>query len=230
MNSSWVRTGGQPGRSNQWMTLNDVTTGSCATCVTAASARCDLARTPDDCPTRTQPELTHDPGAYLGDDRRALMAAADLLPFDQDRRLRNRVEELVAFARARKVSRVGVAFCVSLIREAQRLGEILAAAGLDPELVCCRVGAIDLAEVGLPKANPARLVASCNPVGQARLLNEAGVGLVAQLGLCLGHDLILQEECAAPVTTLVVKDRALDHHPVAALRGPAAGQGAAHPA
>lgn len=45
------------------------------------------------------------------------------------------------------------------------------------------------------------------------------MGLVAQLGLCLGHDLVLQDECEAPVTTLVVKDRALDHHPVRALRG-----------
>jgi uncharacterized metal-binding protein len=39
---------------------------------------------------------------------------------------------------------------------------------------------------------------------------------VAQVGLCVGHDLILQEECQAPVTTLVVKDRALDHHTVTA--------------
>lgn len=45
------------------------------------------------------------------------------------------------------------------------------------------------------------------------------MGLVAQLGLCLGHDLVLQDECEAPVATLVVKDRALDHHPVRALRG-----------
>jgi hypothetical protein len=40
----------------------------------------------------------------------------------------------------------------------------------------------------------------------------------AQVGLCVGHDLVLQEECDAPVTTLVVKDRALDHHTVDALR------------
>jgi uncharacterized metal-binding protein len=44
------------------------------------------------------------------------------------------------------------------------------------------------------------------------------VDLVAQAGLRVGHDLILQEECQAPVTTLVVKDRALDHHTIAALR------------
>jgi len=146
------------------------------------------------------------------------MVAADRTPFSEEGRLRSRVEELVAFAKARGVSRVGVAFCVSLIREAQRLAEILASHGLGAELVCCRVGAIDYGEVNLPKANPGKFAAVCNPVAQARLLNEAGVGLVAQVGLCIGHDLILQETCAAPVTTLVVKDRALDHSPVKALR------------
>jgi uncharacterized metal-binding protein len=44
------------------------------------------------------------------------------------------------------------------------------------------------------------------------------VDLVALVGLCLGHDLVLQQECHASVTTLVVKDRALDQHTVAALR------------
>jgi uncharacterized metal-binding protein len=46
------------------------------------------------------------------------------------------------------------------------------------------------------------------------------VDLVAQLGLCIGHDLLLQEYCDAPVTTLVVKDRVYDHHSVLALRQP----------
>lgn len=55
-------------------------------------------------------------------------------------------------------------------------------------------------------------------MAQARLLNERRVNLVVQMGLCLGHDLILQEECDAPVTTLVVKDRVFDHHPLRALR------------
>jgi uncharacterized metal-binding protein len=190
----------------------------CSTCATAASAKCDWARMPAGCPTRTQPELSHDPAPYLSPERRALMLAADSTPFAEDRRLRSRVEELVAFAQARGIRKVGVAFCVSLIREAQRLGEILREAGIGAELACCRAGAVDQGEVGLPKAHPEKFASSCNPVGQARLLDAAGVGLVAQLGLCLGHDLILQEECAAPVTTLVVKDRALDHHPVQALR------------
>lgn len=190
----------------------------CLTCSTAASVKCDWMRMPATCPSKTRAEIAHDAAPYLEPERHAVMQAADSTPFADDRRLRSRVEELVVFARARGVTSVGVAFCVSLIREAQRLGKILVDEGLVPELVCCRVGAIDSGEVDLPKANPGKLTAVCNPVAQARLLNEAKVGLVAQVGLCIGHDLILQEECEAPVTTLVVKDRALDHHPVQALR------------
>ena len=190
----------------------------CLTCSTAASVKCDWSRMPSNCPTRTQAGLAHDAAPYLEPERHALMVAADATPFTEERQLRSRVEELVVFARARGVTKIGVAFCVSLIREAQRLGEILADEGFLPELVCCRVGAIDYGEVNLRKANPEKFAAVCNPVAQARLLNQAGAGLVAQVGLCIGHDLILQEECEAPVTTLVVKDRTLDHHPVKALR------------
>ncbi len=104
------------------------------------------------------------------------------------------------------------------MKEAQELARQLRDAGLEAELVCCRVGAIDYDEIGLPKAHPDRFAAICNPVAQARLLNQSKVDLVARVGLCIGHDLILQEECEAPVTTLVVKDRVFDHHPIRALR------------
>ncbi|HEX9049836.1 MAG TPA: DUF1847 domain-containing protein [Anaeromyxobacter sp.] len=173
---------------------------------------------PKTCPTRTHAAVAGDASPYLTPERQALMRAADETPFAEGGRLRTRVEELVAFARARGMRRVGVAFCVTLIREAQELGRRLTADGLEASLVCCRVGAIDYDQIGLPKAHPDKFAAICNPVAQARLLNAAKVDLVAQVGLCIGHDLVLQAECDAPVTTLVVKDRALDHHPVSALR------------
>ena len=37
------------------------------------------------------------------------------------------------------------------------------------------------------------------------------------MGLCVGHDILFAQRSAAPCTTLVVKDRALVHNPVAAL-------------
>lgn len=190
----------------------------CASCHTAASYRADCARMPRGCPTLTRPDLTKNVASYLQPERAELMRVADLSPFDDQHQLRSRVEELLFFARARQLSRVGVAFCVSLTKEAQALGRLLESHGVQAELVCCRVGAMDYDAIGLKKAHPERFAAICNPVAQAKLLNEARVDLIVQVGLCLGHDLILQEEARVPVTTLVVKDRALDHHPVEALR------------
>jgi uncharacterized metal-binding protein len=173
---------------------------------------------PKTCPTRTRPALAKDTAGYLSEERRSVMRVADESPFTAERRLRNRVEELVFFAQGRGLSRIGIAHCVTLQKEAQALARILESAGLRAELVCCRVGAVDYSEIGLAKAHPEKFAAICNPVAQARLLNERRVDLVVQMGLCLGHDLILQEECDAPVTTLVVKDRVFDHHPLRALR------------
>lgn len=191
---------------------------ACSICATQACLRGELERMPRTCPTRTRPEIAREAAPYLERGLHEEMLVADAAPFDETGRLRNRVEELLYFAKARGMRKLGVAFCVSMTKEAQALGRILRGASLEAELVCCRVGAIDYEEVGLAKAHPERFAATCNPLAQARLLDEKGVDLVAMMGLCIGHDLILQRESRAPVTTLVVKDRALDHQPIAALR------------
>ena len=146
----------------------------CLHCTAAGSFKGDVSKMPRTCPTRTHAEVAGDTSGYLGDERHALMKSADATPFKPDGTLRNRVEELAHYAHGRGMKRIGVAFCVSLLKESQRLAPLLQ--------------------------------------------NDRNVDLVAQVGLCVGHDLVLQEECDAPVTTLVVKDRALDHHSVVALR------------
>ncbi len=193
-------------------------TYACATCAKTSCFRGEFDRMPKTCPTRTHSSTATDVEPYLDSERAAVMKAADKTPIAEDGTKRTRVQELIEFARLQGMQRIGIAYCVTLVKEAQELAKQLRGAGIESELVCCRVGAIDYDRIGLPKAHPERFAAICNPVAQARLLNEAKVDLVAQIGLCIGHDLILQKESAVPVTTLVVKDRALDHHPVLALR------------
>jgi len=190
----------------------------CRHCATAAAMKDDRPRMPRTCPTLTHAPIAQDVRAYQSAERRALMRVADETPFAEDGKLRSRVEELAHFAKQTGVKKLGIAFCVSMRKEAQRLAERMEAEGLETALVCCRVGAVDTAEVGLPKAAPERFTSTCNPAAQARLLDEARVDLVAAVGLCIGHDLVLQQESVAPVTTLVVKDRVHDHQPIAALR------------
>lgn len=192
---------------------------ACASCAKSSCLRGEFERMPTTCPTRTAAEIARDAAPYNNDERtHAAMVSADATPFSEDGQKRNRVEELAAYAKSMGMQRIGIAFCVSLTKEAQKLGRILREQGLSTELVCCRVGAIDRHEIDLPKPDTDRFSGVCNPVAQAKLLNQRDVDLVAQVGLCIGHDLILQRECKAHITTLVVKDRVLDHHSVTALR------------
>lgn len=190
----------------------------CLYCHTAASFKGDTARMPKTCPTLTHAELVKDVEVYREEPLQHFMQIADQTPFTPEGMLRNRVEELMDFAQGMGYKKIGIAFCVTLMPEAQILARILTEKGFEALPVCCRVGAVDYSEINLPKAHPDRFAAICNPVAQAKLLNLAKCDLVVQVGLCLGHDIIVQQTCEAPVTTLVVKDRALDHNPVRALR------------
>lgn len=190
----------------------------CLYCRKAASFKGQVERMPKTCPTLTHSELTTNISDYLSEPWQNVMQVADQTPFTPDRVLRNRVEELIYYAKDLNYPKIGIAFCVTLMSEAQELARILMKEGLQAIPVCCRVGAVDYSKINLPKAHPEKFSAICNPIAQARLLNMSEVDLVVQVGLCLGHDIILHETCNAPVTTLVVKDRVLDHHSVEVLR------------
>lgn len=134
-----------------------------------------------------------------------------------------RVEDTIAFAKLMGYRKIGIATCVGLLEESSRLCDILAAQGFEPETVCCKAGSIDKLELGLAETNkvrPGTFEPACNPIAQARLLNEAGTDLNVIVGLCVGHDMLFNKHSSAPVTTLVVKDRVHDHHPIRALRAP----------
>lgn len=131
-----------------------------------------------------------------------------------------RVQEVMEFARGIGATRLGIATCVGLIREANLLQEILEANGFQVSSVCCKVGSIPKEDIGLAddeKVRPGQFEAMCNPVGQAELLNEAGTELNIVVGLCVGHDSLFFRHSVAPVTVLVAKDRVTGHNPVAAL-------------
>jgi uncharacterized metal-binding protein len=135
-----------------------------------------------------------------------------------------RVEDTVAFARLMGWKRIGIATCVGLLEESRRLEQILRAQGLEPVSVCCKVGSVDKEALGVPdgeKVRPGTFEPACNPVAQARILNEVGTDLNVVVGLCVGHDILFARHAKAPVTTLVVKDRVTGHNPAAALYGQA---------
>ena len=133
-----------------------------------------------------------------------------------------RVEDTIAFAKLMGYRKIGLATCIGLLDETERLSKILTAQGFEPVSVCCKAGSIDKLELGLSetdKVRPGTFEPACNPIAQAEICNRMGTDMNIIVGLCVGHDMLFNKHSKAPVTTLVVKDRVTGHNPVAVLYG-----------
>jgi uncharacterized metal-binding protein len=149
-------------------------------------------------------------------DRKILKVAADVEALFYKEACR--VDETMEFARRMGFRKIGIAFCIGILEEVRILAEILSRE-FDVHSVCCKVGSVKKAEFDMTE-RPWIGKYSCNPIEQARILNEEGTELNIILGLCVGHDSLFNKHSEAPVTTLVTKDRKLGHNPVAALYCP----------
>ncbi|MFX1571994.1 MAG: DUF1847 domain-containing protein [Promethearchaeota archaeon] len=135
-----------------------------------------------------------------------------------------RLKDTIEYAKRMGYQKLGLAFCIGLRKEANKVAEYLYKYGFEVCSVCCKTGSIKKVDVGVPKeftmfsktGYPIGLV-SCNPVAQALLLNKANTELNIIIGLCVGHDITFTNLSEAPVTTLIAKDRSHPHDPAAAL-------------
>jgi uncharacterized metal-binding protein len=194
---------------------------TCSDCGLLSCYRCDR-NFPSFCLTAAA-----DPGAlaevveaYRGDgeDARIARAAAEVEGTYYGKL--TRVEEIIAFANRIGAKRIGVATCIGLIEETRTFVKIVAAHGLETYAVLCKVGSVDKTEIGIPdelKVMKGCHESLCNPIFQARILNEQKTDLNVIVGLCVGHDSLFMKHSEAPVTTLITKDRVLGHNPAAAL-------------
>ncbi|GAB6036344.1 DUF1847 domain-containing protein [Fundidesulfovibrio butyratiphilus] len=127
-----------------------------------------------------------------------------------------RVEEIIAFANRLDMTRIGIASCLGLMDEAKAFARVVAAHGLTPIVVICKVGGADKTELGIDKSfklPPDRHESMCNPILQAKVLAAHNSELNVVVGLCVGHDSLFFRHSTVPVTTLIAKDRVLGHNP-----------------
>lgn len=128
-----------------------------------------------------------------------------------------RVEEIMMFAEKIGAKKLGIATCVGLLRESRTLAKILRSHGFEVYGAACKVGSIPKTEVGIDAKCEEIGKYMCNPILQAKLLNEAKTDLNLVVGLCVGHDSLFYKSSEALTTTVVTKDRVLGHNPAAAL-------------
>ena len=200
---------------------------SCANCAVRAcddrGAEGETRAYPAFCLTERTPDAAFEETAALyrddPDTARIFQAAAEVegLYYSQ----LTRVEEVMVFARRIGARKIGIATCMGLIDEAQAFARILRAKGFDDVCaVACKVGAVAKERAGIAddvKVHPGCFEPTCNPVMQARLLEEEGTDLNIVMGLCVGHDTLFYRHSNAPATTLVTKDHVTGHNACAGL-------------
>ena len=128
-----------------------------------------------------------------------------------------RVQEIMEFAKKIGAKKIGIANCIGLINEARIFAKILRANGFKAYAIICKVAGKAKSSIGIPEKCEGIGAAMCNPILQARLLNEAKTDLNVVIGLCVGHDSLFYKYSDAYVTTLVTKDRVTGNNPAAAL-------------
>ncbi len=138
---------------------------------------------------------------YNQSDRKVMKIAEDSLNPRIDR-----VDELIAFAEEAGIKKIGIANCITFDKEAEQLKQLLISKGFNVTRANCKLGRMPNNEI-----IPGYSGVSCNPAGQAKLLEEDHTELNLVLGLCVGHDMVFNSKSSALTSTLLVKDRKLNH-------------------
>ena len=178
-------------------------------CLTCPERVCLLGR-----PT---PEESVSPIRALSHTERRMLQAAMDIAKEGPRRL-CRLSEIVYFCIEMNYERIGLAYCTELEDAAGILVNVL---GRFFEVVpiCCKVDGIR--ESALYQEDDPWLESEgsvvCNPLGQARVLNDADTQFNLVVGLCVGADALFNRESKAPASTLFVKDKSLANNPIGAL-------------
>lgn len=131
-----------------------------------------------------------------------------------------RLKEIAEFAIEAGFETIGIAFCIGLKKEAKIAADYYKEKGLKVASAVCCCGNFDKKDLGVPakdRFSETGFEASCNPIAQAKFLEESGSEFNIVLGLCVGHDSLFFKYSNVPTTVLAVKDRVLAHNPLGAV-------------
>lgn len=210
----------------------DCDDGNCTKCtVIEKICRLENGKGPRWCPTRTAEDILSAALEEYGKPDVAEFARAasvqeaacyanrGIKPFVLEP-VKTRLEELIEFSRRMGYRRLGMAFCAGLFNEAGILSGILEAQGFEVVAVTCKVGGVPKERIGIRQEEKIRIgqfESMCNPISQARFLNEAKTDFNVMLGLCVGHDALFLRYVEGLTTVFAVKDRVTGHNPLAPL-------------
>ena len=192
---------------------------TCDSCVKQFCRSGDLTNAPLNCPCR-ELEKIEDIKKFYEEKENMMLAHESALVEAEGYCQQTRVEEIINFAKKCGYKKLGLGFCVGLVKEAKIFASILRHHGFEVSAVACKCGSIQKEFIGIrneEQVRPGTYEPMCNPIGQAKFLASAGSELNILLGLCVGHDSLFIKHSEVPVTVFAVKDRVLGHNPLAAI-------------
>jgi uncharacterized metal-binding protein len=192
---------------------------SCAKCGKYSCRKGELDKLPPNCPISDNAEIYERASSLYKADPQQL-ACRSAVTESAGYGKWPRIREIMEFAKVSGFTKLGLAFCVGLRKEALEINRIFEGSGFTVASVACKTGARPKEELGIKdaeKVHPGQFEAMCNPAAQAMLLNKAKTELNILLGLCVGHDTLFIKYSEAPITILAVKDRVTGHNPLAAI-------------
>lgn len=133
---------------------------------------------------------------------------------------KTRVVETCEFAMKMGYKKIGLAFCMGLLKEAGIVEKLLNSYGFEVSSVNCKAGRCSKDMIGIKDDEKIFIgtdESMCNPIFQAKVVNADQVDFNILLGLCVGHDSLFIKYAGAPTTVLAVKDRVTAHNPLAAI-------------
>lgn len=192
---------------------------TCDACTKYVCRTGNLEEAPLNCPCRELDNIEEVKKFYLEKENMNLAHNSALVESEGYCK-QTRVEEIINFANKCGYKKLGLAFCVGLSKEAKIFASILRNHEFEVESLACKNGSVLKEFIGISneeQVRPCTYEPMCNPIGQAKLLNQSGTQLNILLGLCVGHDSLFLKYSEAPVTVFAVKDRVLGHNPLAAI-------------
>lgn len=141
---------------------------SCAYCQKKACHHNEPEKAPENCPTiRENGRLDQITELYKDTENYKIANAAARIVMDQYG-TKIRVQEIIDFCHEMGYQKLGLAFCVGLLKEARISTQILEKHGFDVESVICKLGSVNRDTICIENCD----VPMCNPIAQAEFLNS----------------------------------------------------------
>ena len=142
------------------------------------------------------------------------------LGYEKVKPIKPRILETIEFAKRMRYARLGLVFCMGLVKEAKVVENLLVNEGFEVVSALCKIGREPKETLGVTDDQKIRIgcfESMCNPIAQAFVLNSENTEFNIVMGLCVGHDSLFLKYAEAPCTVLAAKDRLLGHNPLAAI-------------